>query len=247
MDISSCLNNQKVRYDASSLINKALTWWNTQLQARGREAALGMTWEEFKALLVEEFYPSNEMEKLETEFWNHAMVGANHDAYTYRFLELAKLVPHLVTHETKRIESDILKVGALTDEAVRCGTLSKSSEKRKEVVESSTQGGSWNDNKRAKVGKGFVTTGPPRNEYTGFHPRQVAPVNAAKMESNQRTCYECGNPDHFRNTCPKLNRAPGQVGNCLTIEGSRNPRNNRNQARRGGAFKVNTVDGSCKI
>ncbi|GKA19399.1 putative reverse transcriptase domain-containing protein [Tanacetum coccineum] len=216
MDISSCLNNQKVRYDASSLINKALTWWNTQLQARGREAALGMTWEEFKALLVEEFYPSNEMEKLETEFWNHAMVGANHDAYTYRFLELAKLVPHLVTHETKRIESDILKVGALTDEAVRCGTLSKSSEKRKEKP------GHFSRDCCAPV-------------------RQVAPVNAAKMESNQRTCYKCGNPDHFRNTCPKLNRAPGQVGNCLTIEGSRNPRNNRNQAR-GGAFNVNTVD-----
>ncbi|GJY70122.1 hypothetical protein Tco_0473104 [Tanacetum coccineum] len=68
MDISGCLNNQKVRYATSSLINKALTWWNTQVQAKGREAALGMTWEEFKAFLVEEFCPSNEIEKLETEF-----------------------------------------------------------------------------------------------------------------------------------------------------------------------------------
>ncbi|GKC71175.1 hypothetical protein Tco_1117058, partial [Tanacetum coccineum] len=83
-DISGCVNNQKVGYAASSLINKALTWWNTQLQARGHEAALGMTWEEFKVLLVEELCPSNEMEKLETEFWNHAMVGANHTAYTDR-------------------------------------------------------------------------------------------------------------------------------------------------------------------
>ncbi|GJY87261.1 putative reverse transcriptase domain-containing protein [Tanacetum coccineum] len=39
------------------------------------------------------------------------------------------------------IQSAILKAGALTDEAVRCGTLSKSSEKRKEVAESSKQGG----------------------------------------------------------------------------------------------------------
>ncbi|GKE13203.1 reverse transcriptase domain-containing protein, partial [Tanacetum coccineum] len=169
MDISGCVNNQKVKYASSSLINKALTWWNTQIQARGREAAMGMTWEEFKALLVEEFCPSNEMEKLESEFWNHAMVGANHAAYTDRFHELAKLVPHLVTPESKRIDSVILKAGALTDEAVRCGTLSKSSEKRKEVVESSKQGGSWNDNKRAKVGKGFVAAVPTRNEYAGSH------------------------------------------------------------------------------
>ncbi|GJW36535.1 hypothetical protein Tco_0059455 [Tanacetum coccineum] len=36
--------------------------------ARGREAAIRMTWVEFKALLVKEFCPSNEMEKLESEF-----------------------------------------------------------------------------------------------------------------------------------------------------------------------------------
>nr|GEY05762.1 reverse transcriptase domain-containing protein [Tanacetum cinerariifolium] len=88
MDISGCVNNQKVKYAASSLINKALTWWNTQIQARGHEAALGMMWEEFKALLMEELCPSNEIEKLENEFLNHAMVGANHVAYIDRFYKL---------------------------------------------------------------------------------------------------------------------------------------------------------------
>ncbi|GKC99907.1 reverse transcriptase domain-containing protein [Tanacetum coccineum] len=81
-----------------------LTWWNTQIQARGRKAAIGMTWNDFKALLVEEFCPSNEMERLENEFWNHKMVGANHAAYTDRFHELAKLVPHLVTPESASIK-----------------------------------------------------------------------------------------------------------------------------------------------
>ncbi|GJY19195.1 hypothetical protein Tco_0390686 [Tanacetum coccineum] len=62
-----CAENQKVRDVASSLVNKALTWWNTQVQARGREAANAMSWNGFKALLVEEFCPSNEMERLENE------------------------------------------------------------------------------------------------------------------------------------------------------------------------------------
>ncbi|GJQ92513.1 putative reverse transcriptase domain-containing protein [Tanacetum coccineum] len=93
IDNSGCAENQKVRYAASSLVNKALTWWNTQVQARGRVAAMAMAWNDFKALMVEEFCPSNEMEKLENEFWNHKMVGANHAAYTDRFHELAKLVP----------------------------------------------------------------------------------------------------------------------------------------------------------
>ncbi|GJS99940.1 hypothetical protein Tco_0821110 [Tanacetum coccineum] len=65
----------------------ALTRWIEKMKSvRGREAALGMTWEDFKALLMEEFCPRSEMEKLETEFWNHAMVGANHAAYTIGFM-----------------------------------------------------------------------------------------------------------------------------------------------------------------
>ncbi|GKB16830.1 putative reverse transcriptase domain-containing protein [Tanacetum coccineum] len=146
IDNSGCAENQKVRYVASSLVNKALTWWNTQVQARGREAANAMSWNDFKALLVEEFCPSNEMERLENEFWNHKMIGANHAGYTDRFHELAKLVPHLVTHESARIkrymvglapeiqemlkatqpatiQSAILMAGMLTDEVVSNRTL----------------------------------------------------------------------------------------------------------------------------
>nr|GEU70648.1 retrovirus-related Pol polyprotein from transposon TNT 1-94 [Tanacetum cinerariifolium] len=48
-------------------------------------------------MMIEEFCPSYEMQKLETEFWNHAMVGADHAAYTDRFHELARLAPHLVS------------------------------------------------------------------------------------------------------------------------------------------------------
>nr|GEW65309.1 reverse transcriptase domain-containing protein [Tanacetum cinerariifolium] len=63
------------------------------------------------------------------------------------------------------IQSVILMAGTLTDDAVRCGTLTRSIEKRKEVVESSKQGGSWSDNRRAKVVKGFMAAVPTRNEY----------------------------------------------------------------------------------
>nr|GEY80162.1 putative reverse transcriptase domain-containing protein [Tanacetum cinerariifolium] len=69
---------------------------------------IGCSYKEFLACnpqeYDEEFCPSHEMKKLKTELWNHAMVGAIHAAYTDRFLELARLVPHLVTPESKKIE-----------------------------------------------------------------------------------------------------------------------------------------------
>ncbi|GJS76182.1 hypothetical protein Tco_0726063 [Tanacetum coccineum] len=55
-------------------------------------------------MMIQEFCPSHEMQKLESELWNHAMVGAGHAAYTDMFHELARLVPHLVTPESRMIE-----------------------------------------------------------------------------------------------------------------------------------------------
>ncbi|GJZ91597.1 putative reverse transcriptase domain-containing protein [Tanacetum coccineum] len=261
---SGCTANQRVRYAASFFVNKALTWWNTQVQARGREAAIGMSWNDFKALLVEEFYPSNEMEKLENEFWNHTMVGANHVVYTNRFHELAKLVPHLVTPESSRIkryihglapqihgmlratqpttiQSAILTAGILTDEVVRCGTLTKGNDKRKEIEESSKQGSTWKDNKKSKTGSGFIVTVPPRNNNVSTYPKQVAPVNVVKMGQNQRACYECGSLDHLRYDCPKWKQVTRQARNQLALEGNKNTQNNGNQAR-GKAFNGNAEE-----
>ncbi|GJX57029.1 hypothetical protein Tco_0286926 [Tanacetum coccineum] len=135
------------------------------------------------------------MQKLETEFWNHAMVGAGHSAYTDRFHELGRLVPHLVTPETKRIEryiygyalqirrmvaatepriiqNAILKAGVLTDEAVRNGSLKRSGERRGDGKESSKEGNVKGDNKRARTEKVFsIITNLVRKEYTGSTPK----------------------------------------------------------------------------
>ncbi|GJV82920.1 hypothetical protein Tco_1522818 [Tanacetum coccineum] len=47
-DMSRCEENQKVKYTAGSFVGKALTWWNSLIYTRSREAAVGMSWEDFK-------------------------------------------------------------------------------------------------------------------------------------------------------------------------------------------------------
>ncbi|GJT40041.1 putative reverse transcriptase domain-containing protein [Tanacetum coccineum] len=54
---------------------------------RSRKVVVGMSWDDFKVLMIKELCPSNEMQKLENELWNHAMVGVGHAAYTDRFHE----------------------------------------------------------------------------------------------------------------------------------------------------------------
>ncbi|GKD17177.1 putative reverse transcriptase domain-containing protein, partial [Tanacetum coccineum] len=119
----------------------------------------GMSWEDFKTLIKEEFCPSNEMKRLETELWNHTMVGVSHAAYTDRFHELARLVPHLVTPESKRIERHI--AGTLTEESLRNGSIKKNHEKRGNEGEPIKDRNMKDDNKRTRTGNAFATTTNP--------------------------------------------------------------------------------------
>ncbi|GJY32071.1 putative reverse transcriptase domain-containing protein [Tanacetum coccineum] len=161
---------------------------------------------------------SHEMQKLEFKLWNHAMVGAGHAAYTDRFHELARLVPHLIS-------------GALIDEAVRNGSIKKV-DKRGNMGEPSKDKNGMDDNKRTRTGNVFATTvNPVGRENTGtwpkcticnsYHapggscrtcfncnrlghlakdcrgvPRNVNPVNASNL--TVRACYECDSTDHVR-------------------------------------------------
>nr|GEU41179.1 reverse transcriptase domain-containing protein [Tanacetum cinerariifolium] len=138
------------------------------IQTRGREATLGMTWEDFKTLIREEFYPNNEMQKLETKFWCHAMVGVGYAVYTDRFYKLARLVPHLVTLENKRIK--------------RNEALKKITEKRGNNGEPSKDRNVRHDNNMFRTRRAFaIITNPVRKEYTGGNrPNQVMAIDGGQ-------------------------------------------------------------------
>ncbi|GJU49408.1 putative reverse transcriptase domain-containing protein [Tanacetum coccineum] len=200
-----------------------------------------MTWEDFKTLMREEFCPNNEMQKLETEFWNHVMVGAGHAAYTDRFHELARLVPHLVTPENRRIERyiyglapqirGVVAVTELTDEAIRNGSLKRNPERRGNGGEPSRDRNGKDDNKRTRTRDAFATTvNPVRREYSGAAPKcENCNLHHSPM-SPCRACFNCNRFGHFAKDCKM---APRMV----------NPMNARNPiAGHGACFECGGTD-----
>nr|GEU32128.1 reverse transcriptase domain-containing protein [Tanacetum cinerariifolium] len=186
---------------------------------------------------------------------------AGHAAYTDRFHELDRLVPHLVTPDGKRIE--------------RNGSIKKNPEKRGHRGEPSKDRNGRDDNKKTRMRNAFaITANPVKGGYMGttpkcttcsYHhlpeipcrscfncnrfgyfakdcrvvPRNVNPTNARNPVA--RTYFECGSTDHIKPACPRLNQAQRPGGNqqneVVAVNRGQGRRNQENQAR-GRAFML---------
>ncbi|GKE33099.1 putative reverse transcriptase domain-containing protein, partial [Tanacetum coccineum] len=187
-DMSGCSNDQKVKYAAGSFVDKALT--------------------------------CHEMQKLEFKLWNHAMVRADHAAYTDRFHELARLVPHLVTPKSRMIERYVYGLapqirgmvastepktmqkavqisGALTDEALRNGSIKKV-EKRENVGETSKDKNGRDDNKKTRTGNVFATTVNPVGRENMCTWSKFTTCNSYHAPGGPcRTCFNYNRPGYL--------------------------------------------------
>ena len=58
VDLSECTTRQSEEYTARMLNRRALNWWNTLGMKLGQEAIVRLSWNDVKALMKGEFYPS---------------------------------------------------------------------------------------------------------------------------------------------------------------------------------------------
>ncbi|GJX22506.1 reverse transcriptase domain-containing protein [Tanacetum coccineum] len=110
--ISNCLEKSQVKYDICTLLNSALTWWNSHKRTIGTEAAFAMSWRELMELMTKVYYPRNEIQKMETELWNLTVKNNDLTAYTQRFQDLTMMRTKMVPEEEDRVEKFI---GGLLD------------------------------------------------------------------------------------------------------------------------------------
>nr|GEU60819.1 putative reverse transcriptase domain-containing protein [Tanacetum cinerariifolium] len=183
------------------------------------------------------------------------MIGSDIDGYTARFHELARLVPHMVSPESQRvnpyiqglapeikphvtssepttIQGAVSMANRLTIDGIKDGLFKKKENarnKRRSNDQNRNQGRD-DRNKRQRIGGNFAMTVLEQ----GQRQRQYC----TSRDANERptpTCFECGDPNHFKRKCPRMNRATTSGGNypnpVLEIEGNTNQRNSRNRAQ----------------
>ncbi|GJU85188.1 putative reverse transcriptase domain-containing protein [Tanacetum coccineum] len=199
---------------------RALTWWNTLVQTRGWAATIAQPWEDFKKLLMEEYCPDDEVQKLGSEFWNYKMVRSDIDGYTARFHELARLVLHMVTPENQRVNHYIRGLALEVKPHV---TSSKPTSIQSEV----------------SMANHLSTDGIK----DGIFKKQKNARN--KKRSNDQNKNRGRDDRNKRRNCPSLNRTTIARGNCLNpvpaIKGNPSLGNNHNREQ-GRTFALGVVE-----
>nr|GEV73107.1 hypothetical protein [Tanacetum cinerariifolium] len=230
--ISNCPEKYQVKYATCTLLNNALTWWNSHKRTIGTDAAFPMSWRELIKLMVEVYCPRNEVQKMESELWNLTMKKNNLDAYTQKFQELTMLCTRMVPEEEDQIKRYVrdlpnnIQGNVMSAEptrlkdAIRLPPFKRSNIRGQSVERAYTAGNNerrpYNRllplcNKCKLHHEGPCTVRCGKCNKVGHLTRDCKVTNSTTSTQkgqvvNQRvvTCFECGRQGHFRSNCQKL-------------------------------------------
>nr|GEW44373.1 reverse transcriptase domain-containing protein [Tanacetum cinerariifolium] len=107
--ISGCAIENPVKFATCTLLDAALTWWNSQIRSLGPDA-YSMTWEVLKKNMTDKYCPQGKIKKLEIELWNLNVKENKVSAYTEHFQELTLICIKFVADEAEKIDKYVSRL-----------------------------------------------------------------------------------------------------------------------------------------
>nr|GEY25622.1 hypothetical protein [Tanacetum cinerariifolium] len=212
--ISGCAIENQVKFSTCTLLDAALTWWNSQIRSLGPDT-YSMTWEVLKKKMTDKYCPQGEIKKLEIELWNLKVKENNVSAYTQRFQELTLICTKFVADEADKSDK---YVSGLPDniymsvKASKPKTLDETIELANDLMDQKLR--TYMERQVYNMGTG------EKKPYSGNLSKSSGNANAMNAQRNNGAnpkgngCFEYGATGHFKRDCPKLKNKDGEKGNA---------------------------------
>ncbi|CAA0841948.1 Uncharacterized mitochondrial protein AtMg00860, partial [Striga hermonthica] len=227
-EVMECPDRYRVVCAQLQLTGDARLWWNAYWSMRPGEKA-GCTWDMFKELVRDKYYPSYYRAEMERQFLALQQGTRTVDEYEREFTRLAGFAPDLVRKEAQRAQRFIDGlypavrhniVGHGTQTYARAVSIAQEVDAsiRREAVRDRAQPSApaqpvaappalpapqpAKNNKRK--GKGA-----PADKRTRRRLQQIPPcptygrLHRGECRAGQDICYYCQEPGHYASRCPK--------------------------------------------
>ncbi|KAI3725161.1 hypothetical protein L1987_64939 [Smallanthus sonchifolius] len=180
INISECRPYQAVKYVAKSFTNEALSWWRNIQRTKSPNSLARMTWEDLKKLIIQNFYPQNEIDRMENEFLNFKAGSKTHRQYTSR------VRVHVKANLPSTFESVVNLSGIVYDDYANEDTTPEAPKRR------------W-ENSFKRSGKGNYTAEVKKPRAEGYEVcKKCSKKHQGECLMGSTKCYKCGRPDYSR-------------------------------------------------
>nr|GEY94112.1 hypothetical protein [Tanacetum cinerariifolium] len=207
--ISCCAIENQVKFATCTLLDTALTWWNSQIRSLGPDA-YSMTWEVLKKKMTDKYCPQGEIKKLKIELWNLKFVADETEKIDKYVSGLPdNIYGSVKASKPKTLDETIELANDLMDQKLRTYA--------KRVYNMGTSEKNPYSGNLPKCTKCYFHHNGPctqkchkcnKVEHFARDYRSSGNANVANAQRNNREnpkgngCFECGAPRHFKRDFP---------------------------------------------
>ncbi|XP_035843846.1 uncharacterized protein LOC110931179 [Helianthus annuus] len=202
VDISGCADKDVVKFISQSFKGEALAWWRSLIQATRKIPLYNLSWDQFVALIKENYCPQHEVEKIESDFLLLVMKNLDCQAYLTSF--------NTMSRQRSLRNTDAEKGKREDDNSRRSEKKHKGNNDHKKVSGSKKEGQQMGDKPKCKICKKHYFGKCIYESKSQSQPRACGICKSSEHKTldckkiKDATCYNCNKKGHIKSNCPKF-------------------------------------------